>query len=104
MKISVEDVPRRHRLDRLTEAELSIFEATQRVEELPADERLTEAVILLGRARELVADYVDGVPVDPMKKVVVRIAASFTAEVERRLDEILNGSGGPTPRGILGGE
>lgn len=52
---------RRIQLALLVPAERSIFDAQQAVEELPADERLTNAVILLGRARGLVADYVDGV-------------------------------------------
>jgi hypothetical protein len=52
-------VPRRNRIDLLTPAERAIYDAVQAVEELPPDERLTNAVILLGRARDHVADYVD---------------------------------------------
>lgn len=51
--------PRRNNIDRLTPAERAIYDATQAVEALPADVRLTEAVILLGQARDKVADYVD---------------------------------------------
>ncbi len=54
--------PRRIRLDLFTPAERAIYDAVQAVEALPPDERLTNAVILLGRARDLVADFVDGVP------------------------------------------
>ena len=54
--------PRRCRIDLFTPAEKAIYEAVQAVEALPPDERLTNAVILLGRARDLVADFVDGVP------------------------------------------
>lgn len=54
------DIPRRARLDLCTPAELAIYAAMQAVEALPADVRLTEAVVLLQTARERVADYVDG--------------------------------------------
>ena len=52
-------IPRRIRLDLITPAELAIYEAVQAVEKAGADERLTEAVILLGKAKDLVSDYVD---------------------------------------------
>lgn len=54
-------VPRRVCVDLLTPAEEAIRQAVLAVEALPADVRLTNAVILLGRAQESVADYVDGV-------------------------------------------
>ena len=50
---------RRRRLDLATPAEKAIFDAMQIVEELPADERLTDAVTLLQQAQDKVADYVD---------------------------------------------
>ncbi len=52
-------IPRRARLDRMTVAERTIYDAIQRVEEMPADVRLTEAQVLLDKARNLVADFVD---------------------------------------------
>jgi hypothetical protein len=52
-------VPRRNRVDLLTPAERAIYDAVEAVEDLPPDERLTNAVILLQRARDHVADYVD---------------------------------------------
>jgi hypothetical protein len=55
------DIPRRAQLDRLTEAELAIRRAVIEVEKVGADVRLTDAVILLGAARDSVADYVDGI-------------------------------------------
>ena len=58
----VDGIPRRCRIDLLTAAELAIYHATQAVEDLPADVRLTEAVILLSRARDKVADFIDQVP------------------------------------------
>ena len=55
-------IPRRIRIDLFTPAERAIYDAVQAVEALPPDVRLTNAVNLLGRARDLVADFVDGVP------------------------------------------
>jgi hypothetical protein len=53
------DIPRRVRLDLSLPAELAIRNAVDEVEKLRADVRLTEAVILLDKARNLVADYID---------------------------------------------
>lgn len=55
-------IPRRIRLDRMTPAELAIRDAVLAVETVGADTRLTNAVIKLQEARELVADYVDAMP------------------------------------------
>lgn len=55
-------IPRRIQIDRLTPAENAIRLANEAVEALPADVRLTSAQVLLGKARDLVADYVDGIP------------------------------------------
>ena len=53
--------PRRVRMDLWTPAERAIHAAIEAVEEAGADPRLTDAVILLGRAKDRVADYVDGI-------------------------------------------
>ena len=55
----MENLPRRNQLDLLTPAELAIFEAMQAVEKIGADEKLTEAVIILQKARDLVADFIE---------------------------------------------
>ena len=55
------DFPRRICLDRCTPAELAIRAAVAEVEKLAADPRLTDAVVLLDKARCLVADFVDEV-------------------------------------------
>ena len=55
-------IPRRICIDKLTAAELAIVDAVRAVEAAGADLRLTHAVIKLGEARNLVADFVDGVP------------------------------------------
>jgi hypothetical protein len=57
----MDEIPRRCRIDLMVPAELAIRAAVETVEEMAADVRLTEAVILLGRAQERVADFVDGV-------------------------------------------
>lgn len=56
------EIPRRARLDQMTDAEKAIYDAQQKVEALGADVRLTDAVVLLGAARDSVADFVDGIP------------------------------------------
>lgn len=55
-------VPRRSRVDQYVPAETAIREAMLAVEAMPADERLTDAVVLLGKAKDAVADFVDGKP------------------------------------------
>lgn len=52
-------VPRRNRLDLCTRAELAIYKAMEEVEKLGASVKLTDAIIKLSEARELVADFVD---------------------------------------------
>ena len=51
--------PRRNQLDQCTPAELAIYTAMYEVEMVGADVRLTNAVIKLNEARNLVADFVD---------------------------------------------
>ena len=57
--IKMSEVPRRNRLDLFVPAEKAIFDAMQEVEKMDADVRLTHAVILLQKAQEKVADFVD---------------------------------------------
>ncbi len=52
-------VPRRMRLDLYKPAEVAIYNAMQEVEKMPADVRLTNAVIKLAEAKNLVADFID---------------------------------------------
>jgi hypothetical protein len=56
----MEDFPRRNQLDKCTPAELAIYKAMEEVEKAGADVKLTEAIIKLQEAKELVADFVDG--------------------------------------------
>lgn len=73
-------IPRRVRLDLITPAERAIYDAVQAVEALVADVRLTDAVILLGAARESVADFVDGID----KRRYVSEQARYRVQVEER--------------------
>jgi hypothetical protein len=57
---SKEEIPRRHQIELMVPAELKIREAVAAVEEMGADPTLTDAVILLGQAKDRVADFVDG--------------------------------------------
>jgi hypothetical protein len=54
--------PRRNRRDLNTQAEVAIINAVNEIEKVGADERLTEALTLMAKAKELVADYVDENP------------------------------------------
>lgn len=53
-------IPRRNQLDKNTPAELSILTAMGEVEKLQPNEKLTEAVKLLSKAKDLLGDIVDG--------------------------------------------
>lgn len=50
---------RRNRLDEMVPAESRIIFAMQAIEEMPADESLTEAIVLLEKAKNKISDYVD---------------------------------------------
>lgn len=52
-------IPRRMRLELNTPAELAIHNAMLEVEKIWADVKLTEAVILLQKAKNLVSNYID---------------------------------------------
>ena len=53
------DIPRRNRLDLLTPTELALFNMVVEVESLGAHPFLTDVVILLGQARNKLADWVE---------------------------------------------
>jgi len=55
----MENFPRRNQLDKCQPSELAIFKAIVEVEKMPADEKLTEAVILLSKAKDIVSDFID---------------------------------------------
>ncbi len=60
--MSGDEIPRRIRLDQACPAEAAIRIAAMKVEEMGADVRLTNALNLLWKAMDQVADFVDGVP------------------------------------------
>jgi len=75
-----DEIKRRNRLDLMSPAELAIFNAMQEVEKTGADERLTEATILLDKARGAVADFIDNVkrPVEqPEKSAEAKITEGY---------------------------
>jgi hypothetical protein len=59
MSIKSAEPLRRIRLDLMEPAEKAIYNAMQEVEKIGADVLLTEAVILLGKAKDLVSDFID---------------------------------------------
>lgn len=54
-------IPRRCRLDLLSPVELTLAEAHDAVEAVGCDARLTDAVVLIGQARDRLADYYDDI-------------------------------------------
>lgn len=69
--------PRRASIDKFTPAEKAIHDAVQVVEAAGCDARLTDAVILLQKAGESVADFVDGVPVPDPSCMICGFAKKF---------------------------
>jgi len=61
------EFPRRNQLDKCTPAELTIFKAMEEVEKVGSDVRLTGAITKLNEAKNLVADFIDGIE-QPSKK------------------------------------
>lgn len=55
-------IPRRVDMHRMIATELAISKVMRDVEALGSDLRLTECVVLLGRARKCMADFADGIP------------------------------------------
>lgn len=55
----IDDVPRRSRLDLVTDEEKDIFDLTQKIEALGAHPLLTEVVTKLQEARDTLADWVE---------------------------------------------
>ncbi len=54
------EIPRRNRMDFNTPSEKAIYDAIQEVEKAGADPKLTDVVVMLGKAKDLLSDYVDG--------------------------------------------
>jgi hypothetical protein len=60
-RLRPDGIPRRCDHSLMTPAEIAITEAIQAVEAAGASAALTDAVLLLGMARERVADHVEGI-------------------------------------------
>lgn len=59
----INEIPRRADQQRHTNAEKTIQLAIDAVEAMGADARLTDAVVLLGAAKNSVADFIDGLQI-----------------------------------------
>ena len=55
----MENFPRRNQVDKMTPAELAIYNAIRAVDQSGADPKLTDAIRKLQEAFELVADFTD---------------------------------------------
>lgn len=84
------DTPRRSDMGRWTQAEFEIQAAVECVEKLGADPRLTNAVILLGKARDRVADFIDKVNLDPAITQPMPFASRPFDAMMGRLDRVLS--------------
>ena len=60
MKILDNGIARRSFIPEWTPAELAISNAMEEVEKLGCSVLLTDAVVLLGKAKDKVADYIEG--------------------------------------------
>lgn len=60
-RVRPDGIPTRADMQFMTEAELAILNAVRAVERAGASVALTDAVVLLGQARERVADHVEAV-------------------------------------------
>lgn len=75
-----DQIPRRNQLDKLTKAEMAIHNAMNEVEKTGVNPKLTEAITLLQKAKDCVADFVE----EPIK-ITTRVqtyedACSVTGE------------------------
>lgn len=81
------DIPRRSRTDLYTPAETAIRNAVLAVEEAGCHPVLTDAVNLLQRAKDLVADFVDFHAKEKRKREIIEIFARKMEAALRRDDE-----------------
>lgn len=79
-------LPRRVQQEKLTAAERLIHDAVGEVNAMGADLRLTDAETLLTRARNLVADFVDGVTPQRDSVIGPRIATAIHELVDSALN------------------
>jgi hypothetical protein len=80
-------IPRRNRLDLNTPAELAIHNAMAEVEKAGADVRLTDAINLLSKAKELVADFVDA-KTAPQEEIMPTFEQELKVLINRHSKEV----------------
>lgn len=98
MKRVENDIPRRDRSDLNCDAETMIRSVIMAVERLGADPILTDAIVLLGQARNMVADFVERCDVcdgarriksrNPEKDKAFMVACPACAGTVSRPDEV----------------
>lgn len=83
MQLSENGFPRRNRIDLHTPAETAIREAIIAVEEAGCHPLLTDAVVLLGQAKDKVADFVELAPtMDVTLKMTFEEAKKLEADLQ----------------------
>ena len=83
-------IPRRNQMQQWCEAEHKIQDAVDAIERMGADLRLTDAVVLLGAARDRVADFVESVE---GRRTVLGFP-TVTADDIRAVRQFIRNSGG----------
>lgn len=78
-------IPRRNYIDQMTSGELAIRDAIIAVEKVGAHPLLTDAVVLLGQAKDKVSDYIDLPKPEGFSEKVARLQREIgerTAELQ----------------------
>lgn len=73
METENNSIPRRNRIDLMHPIELDIHSVILEIEKLGTHTALTNAIILLSKAKDHVSDYVDGIDREPLNKNILTI-------------------------------
>ena len=98
------DAPRRCYVEKRSLSETAIADAVEVVEQMPADERLTAAVVLLGQAQDKVAEWVDanlGHPASTPVGPRIEQPQSLAERITRAINCVSAENGSNTPDFIL---
>ena len=90
-KVPSSDIPRRNDMRRWIPAEKAIHDAVQAVEEVGAHPLLTDAVVLLGQAKDKLGDYVDSVGETEALRAEIRRLNDILAAEQARSNELREG-------------
>lgn len=82
-------IPRRLRIDLNTPTELAIHLAMREVEKIGADKKLTEAIILLDKAKNLVADFIDAQKTQDTIKLLMKHLKAVEPEMDYTEEDLL---------------